>query len=117
MVRQHDEGYQLGPVASLGPGQGSHDDLVEQGTGPEEESAVDGAAGDLEEGTAFRGVSDLSGHRGAGAVKKLANASPTPLCGLKSLKKQLFGEKGSLSAGQGRVKGFGALGGGLPRKP
>jgi hypothetical protein len=37
----------------LGPAENADDDLVEHWAGAEEETAVDGAAGDLDESTAF----------------------------------------------------------------
>ena len=40
----------------LGSAEDADDDLVDQQTGAEEETAVDGAAGDLDEGTKGRDV-------------------------------------------------------------
>ena len=40
-------------VALLGPGEGPDDDLVHQGTGTEQETAVEGTAGDLDQGSSF----------------------------------------------------------------
>jgi len=39
-------------VTALGPSQDADDDLVELPAGPKEETAVDGTAGDLDQGTA-----------------------------------------------------------------
>jgi hypothetical protein len=43
-------------VEALGPSQDTDDDLVERPAGPEEETAVEGPAGDLDQGTAVRNV-------------------------------------------------------------
>src|SRR4051812_43350103 len=49
-------------VALLGPGEGPDDDLVHQGTGTEQETAVEGTAGDLHTGSSFWDESDSSAH-------------------------------------------------------
>ena len=51
MVRGKEERADLDRVEALRSTEGPDDDLVEQRTGPQEESAVDRAAGDLVEGT------------------------------------------------------------------
>src|SRR3954453_22320339 len=49
-------------VALLGPGEGPDDDLVHQGTGTEQETAVEGTAGDLDQGSSFGDEADSSAH-------------------------------------------------------
>src|SRR3954466_3142869 len=49
-------------VALLGPGEGPDDDLVHQGTGTEQETAVEGTAGDLDRGSSFGDEADSSAH-------------------------------------------------------
>ena len=49
-------------VHPLGPGQDAEDDLVERLAGAKEETAVDGPAGDLDQGTAFGDVAESSAH-------------------------------------------------------
>ena len=51
VVRGKEERADLDRVEALRSTEGPDDDLVEQRTGPQEESAVDRAAGDLVEGT------------------------------------------------------------------
>jgi hypothetical protein len=47
-----------------GASEDADDDVVELRTGPEEEAAVDGSAGDLDQGPAFGDVTELrSMHR------------------------------------------------------
>jgi hypothetical protein len=49
-------------VLPLGPAEDADDDLVDQETGPKEETAVDGAQGDLDEGTACWDEAEWSAH-------------------------------------------------------
>ena len=49
-------------VETLGPSQDADDDLVELPAGPKEETAVEGAAGDLDQGTAFWDEAKSSAH-------------------------------------------------------
>src|SRR3954463_13499884 len=49
-------------VALLGPGEGPDDDLVQHGTGTEQEAAVEGTAGDLDQGSSFWDETDSSAH-------------------------------------------------------
>ena len=49
-------------VHPLGPGQDAEDDLVERLAGAKEETAVEGPAGDLDQGTAFGDVAESSAH-------------------------------------------------------
>src|SRR5262249_28350216 len=49
-------------VAFLGPGEGPDDDLVQHGTGTEQETAVEGTAGDLDQGSSFGDETDSSAH-------------------------------------------------------
>jgi len=49
-------------VHPLGPGQDAEDDLVERQAGAKEETAVEGPAGDLDQGTAFGDVAESSAH-------------------------------------------------------
>src|SRR6185295_11614802 len=65
VVAQKDEGRELDSIATLGPSQGSQDDLVEQGVGPEQEAALDRAAGDVEESAPFGSMTESAGHGGA----------------------------------------------------
>jgi hypothetical protein len=46
----------------LGPAEDAHDDVVEHRAGSKEETAVEGPAGDLDEGTAFGDVAESSAH-------------------------------------------------------
>jgi hypothetical protein len=62
VVAQKDEGRDLDSIATLGPSQGSQDDLVEQGAGPEQEAALDRAAGDVEESAPFGSMTEPAGH-------------------------------------------------------
>jgi hypothetical protein len=67
MVGQEDEGRELDSVATFGAGQGAQDDLVEQRAGPEQEAAMDRAAGDVEESASFGSMAESAGHGGARA--------------------------------------------------
>jgi hypothetical protein len=49
-------------VALLGPGEGPDDDLVHQGTGTEQETAVEGPAGHLDQGSSFGYEAESSAH-------------------------------------------------------
>jgi hypothetical protein len=49
-------------MVSLASTEGTEDDVVERRPGPKKESALDGAAGDEDEGTGFGEVSEFSGH-------------------------------------------------------
>jgi hypothetical protein len=49
-------------VESLGPSQDADDDLVELPAGPKEETAVEGPAGDLDQGTAVWDEAKSSAH-------------------------------------------------------
>src|SRR3954462_11019577 len=62
MVREAYEETDLDLVALLGPGEGPDDDLVHQGTGTEQETAVEGTAGDLDQGSSCGDVADSSAH-------------------------------------------------------
>jgi hypothetical protein len=59
-------------MVSLTSAEGAEDDVVERRPGPEKESALDGAAGDEDEGTGFGEVSEFSGSTCG------ARASPRP---------------------------------------
>jgi hypothetical protein len=52
MVGQADDGRDADRVEPAGSGEDSDEDLVEPGAGPEEEQAVDGPAGDLDQAAA-----------------------------------------------------------------
>jgi hypothetical protein len=49
-------------VETLGPPEDADDDLVEVPARPEEETALEGPAGDLDQGTRLRDVTELSCH-------------------------------------------------------
>src|SRR3982750_1642610 len=49
-------------VTFLGPGEGPDDDLVQHGTGTEQETALEGTAGDLDQGSSFGDETDSSAH-------------------------------------------------------
>jgi hypothetical protein len=49
-------------MVSLTSAEGAEDDVVERRPGSEKESALDGAAGDEDEGARFGEVSEFSGH-------------------------------------------------------
>src|SRR5215203_1950993 len=49
-------------VRPLGPGQDADDEVVERQAGAKEETALEGPAGDLDEGTAFGDVAESSAH-------------------------------------------------------
>jgi hypothetical protein len=49
-------------VEPLGASEDADDDVVELRTGPEKETAVDGSAGDLDQGPAFGDVTESSSH-------------------------------------------------------
>jgi hypothetical protein len=49
-------------VKTLGPSQDADDELIERPAGPEEETAVEGAAGHLDQGTAVWDVAESSAH-------------------------------------------------------
>jgi hypothetical protein len=51
-------------VEALGSSQDADDDLVERPAGPEEVTAVESPAGDLDQGTAVRYVAQSSSHEG-----------------------------------------------------
>jgi hypothetical protein len=53
---------QIRTVELLGSGEHADDDLVERQAGPEEEPALDGAAGHLDEGSSLRNEADRSPH-------------------------------------------------------
>src|SRR6185295_13837794 len=67
MVAQDDESRDLDAIAALGAGEGAQDDLVEQRVGPEQEAALDRAAGDVEESAPFGSMTESAGHGGARA--------------------------------------------------
>ena len=69
MVRGKEERADLERVEAPGAPESTNDDLVEQGARPQEEAAVDRAAGDLVEGAAFGRESDLARHGGEGQVQ------------------------------------------------
>ena len=58
---------------SLSPAEDAEDDVVELGAGPEEEAALNGSAGNLDEGASFRDESQSPGHGGHGRGKAAAN--------------------------------------------
>src|ERR1700748_43921 len=62
VVRDADEETDLDRVALLGPGEGPDDDLVHQGTGTEQEAAVEGPAGDLHKSSPFWDETESSAH-------------------------------------------------------
>src|SRR5436305_11953329 len=49
-------------VALLGPGEGPDDDLVQLGTGTEQETALEGPAGHLDQGSSFGDETEFSAH-------------------------------------------------------
>jgi len=75
MVGQEAKRRELDAITPLGSGEHADDDLVEQRVGSEEKPTVDRAAGDLEEGTIFRSVAELSCHGRAVGGKSPAMSS------------------------------------------
>src|SRR5882672_8673073 len=62
VVRREDVATTTDFVQALGPSEDADDDLVELAAGPKEETAVDGAAGDLDQGTAVWDEAESSAH-------------------------------------------------------
>ena len=56
MVRQEDEGAAADLVESLGASEDADDEVIELRRGPEKETAVKGAAGNLDKAPAFGDV-------------------------------------------------------------
>jgi hypothetical protein len=63
-------------VEALGSSQDADDDFVERPAGPEEVTAVEGPAGDLDQGTAVRYVAQSSSHEGIRRKNGLQSSSP-----------------------------------------
>jgi len=63
-------------VEPLGASEDADDDVVELRTGPEEVAAVDGPAGDLDQGPAFGDVTESSSH--AQIRRKITPESSSP---------------------------------------
>jgi hypothetical protein len=63
-------------VEALGSSQDSDDHFVERSAGPEEVTAVEGPAGDLDQGTAVRDVTESSAH--AQIRRKIRPQSSSP---------------------------------------
>jgi len=61
-------------IEAAGPGESSEDDVVEQGLGGEEQTALDGAGGDLHQRAAFGDVAQGSGHGGASEEQEAGHA-------------------------------------------
>src|SRR5687767_10252807 len=91
VVRQEDEGREFDSVAPLGPSQGAQDDLVEQRIRPEQEAALDRAAGDVEESAPFRSMAESASHSGARARSRILPDRPK---GVKLLRRGHFSEDG-----------------------
>jgi hypothetical protein len=62
VVPNADEEADLDLVALLGPGEGPDDDLVHQGTGTEQGTAVERPAGHLDQGSSFWDKAKSSAH-------------------------------------------------------
>jgi hypothetical protein len=62
MIRREHVAAATDFVEALGPSQDADDDLVERPAGPEEVTAVEGPAGDLDQGAAFGDVTESSSH-------------------------------------------------------
>src|SRR6185295_10331171 len=105
VVGQEDESRELDAVAALGPCQGSQDDLVEQKAGPEQEAALDRAAGDVEESAPFGSMTESASHSGARAESRTL---PGWVRRAKPLRTDYFGEDGLAAPSRDRVKRFGA---------
>jgi hypothetical protein len=63
-------------VKPLSASKDADDDVVELRTGPEKETAVDGSAGDLDQGPAFGDVTESSSH--AQIRRKITHESSSP---------------------------------------
>jgi hypothetical protein len=57
-----DEEADLDRVALLGPGEGPDHDLIQHGTGMEQETAVEGPVGDLHKNSPFWDETESSAH-------------------------------------------------------
>jgi hypothetical protein len=62
VVGDTDEEADLNLVTLLGPGEGPDDDLVHQGTGAEQETAVERPAGHFHQGSSFWDEAKSSAH-------------------------------------------------------
>jgi hypothetical protein len=62
VAREHDETAEGHLVEALGSAEDAQDDLVQLAAGPEQRPAMNGAVGDLEEGSALRDVAYFSSH-------------------------------------------------------
>src|SRR6185295_10584261 len=104
VIRQEDEGRELDTIAMLCPSQGSQDDLVEQRAGPEQEAALDCAAGDVEESAPFGSMTESASHGGARAESRTL---PGWVRRAKLLSTGYLGKDGPSTPIHGRVKRFG----------
>jgi hypothetical protein len=62
MIGQEGKSAAADFVKTLGASEDADDEVVELRTGPEEEAAVEGPAGDLDQGAAFGDVTESSSH-------------------------------------------------------
>src|SRR5436305_6461068 len=78
-------------MALLGPGEGPDDDLVQHGTGTEQEPAVEGPAGDLHKRSSFWNESESSAHHPQKTEKHPQNLFVLEPLGLRGGVKKSYG--------------------------
>jgi len=81
-------------VRLLGPGQDADDDVVDVRAGAKEETAVEGPAGDLDEGAAFGDVTESS-HTPIKRKNRSRSCKPPPALGLRRVPNPLRWPRGA----------------------
>src|SRR6185369_6023449 len=91
MVRRDDVAEEPDVVEALGAAEDAEGDVIEGVAGGEEEAALDGPAGDLDQGAAFWDESDRSGHTEARSRSRLVPNRPIRRNALNSKRLSGFG--------------------------